>query len=150
MGQENLNKIYGHVKVVDGFAAGAIAAATTLSEFDSGKVIAVNQIGGTDYTITLPANPVAGWNVTLVLTATASDGNVTIATNTGQAMPSGIVVSTDGTVSGVVLTITDPVTNSTIKFVEGVAAAGDKIEILCTNDASTGGVGYHATGFCAT
>ncbi len=143
MSQQNLNKVYGHVKVVNQLSTEITTGARQLDKFDSGKTFFVSQSVGA-FTITLPSDPVRGWNATFILMGTAANAVSIDGADTGQ-LTSSVIVSDDGTTNGIVMDGTDGV-----DFIASVAAVGDKIEILCISDASDGGIGYHVTGFCST
>jgi hypothetical protein len=121
MGQENLNKIYGHVKVVD-----QIGSATTLDKFDSGKTYSVAPAAA--YEITLPTSPVVGWNATFIVVE-AINNAVTIKSPTNFI--STIVKSAAADVKVTVALATATVVAD--------APAGTRVDVICLDDGVTGG-----------
>ena len=114
-----------------------LTATKQLSPSDSGKVLFLNAT--TEFTTTLPsvADAGAGWNCKFIVKA-APSGAAYVVTEKTSADTN--VVITNG-----INELTDSVGPSntghtTITFADGVAIAGDWVEVLCD------GTNYYATG----
>lgn len=122
MSQQNLNKIYGQVAIVE-----EISDATTLDKYDTGKVLYIGGGFPSGYAITLPdpSTDLVGWNSKMLVSGVASP--VTVQTGSaGTVTVTGSIVGTAVTFAANTITIG----NSTVR--------GDTVDITCTEaDAST-------------
>ena len=114
-----------------------LTAASTLGKGDSGKVFFLN--ASTEFTTTLPTISAAGagWNATFIVKAAPDGADYVVTENTGSDTN---VIITNG-----INELTDTVGPSntghtTITFADGVAIAGDYVEVLCD------GSNWYATG----
>ena len=114
-----------------------LTATTSLTPADSGKVFFLNS--STEFTVTLPsvADAGAGFNVKFIVKA-APDGDAYVVTEKTSADTN--VIITNG-----INELTDSVGPSntghtTVTFADGVAIAGDWVDLLCD------GSNWYATG----
>ena len=114
-----------------------LTATTSLTPADSGKVFFLNS--STEFTVTLPsvADAGAGFNVKFIVKA-APDGDAYVVTEKTSADTN--VIITNG-----INELTDSVGPSntghtTVTFADGVAIAGDWVDLLCD------GTNWYATG----
>lgn len=111
-----------------------VTATSTLTAADSGKVLYLNS--ATEFDTVLPA-PVLDFRLTVIVKAAPSGANYTISTNASANIIKGsIVTSATGAAD------TETAGADTVNFVDGVAVAGDKVEIFCD------GTNYYAYGQC--
>jgi len=113
---------------------------TSLSPSDSGKVFFLNS--ATEFTTTLPAvaDAGAGWTCKFIVKAAPSSADYVITESTSSDTN---VIITNGINELEVDTSDDGPSNTghtTISFADGVAIAGDWVELLCD------GTNYYATG----
>jgi len=120
MSQQNLNKIYGQVAIVE-----EVSGATTLDKYDTGKVLYIN--GSTPFAVTLPdpSTDLVGWNSKLLV----KDSTAAVTVQTGSAG----TVTVTGSIVGTAVTFaanTITISTNTVK--------GDTVDVTCTEaDAST-------------
>ena len=114
-----------------------LTATKQLSPSDSGKVLFLNAT--TEFTTTLPsaADAGAGWNCKFIVKAAPSGAAYVVTEKTADDTN---IIITNG-----INELTDTVGPSntghtTITFADGVAIAGDYVELLCD------GTNYYATG----
>lgn len=114
--------------------AEVLSAASTLTAEDSGKVFFLNS--ATEFATTLPA-PVLGFRAKFIVSAAPDGASYTIVTAGGANIIKGGVneLETNDTVDGPSDTDGD-----TITFVDGVAVAGDYVELI------SDGTSYFVTG----
>jgi len=117
-----------------------LTAAVSLSPGDSGKVFFLDTATG--YTVTLPsiADAEAGFNCKFIVKTAPSSGTYVITEKTSADTN---VVITNGINELEVDTSDDGPSNTghtTITFADGVAIAGDYVELLCD------GTNWYATG----
>lgn len=115
-----------------------LTAVTTLAEVDSGKTIFLNST--TEFAVTLP-KPKAGLNFRFVVKLAPSGASYTVVTNGSSPIIYGQVYTTDNN------SATDADFNiaaaSTITFADGVAVAGDQVELV------SDGTSWYMRGFCS-
>ena len=117
-----------------------LTATKSLSASDSGKVLFLNS--ATEFTTTLPSvsEAGAGWNCKIIVKAAPSSADYVITEKTASDTN---VIITNGINELEVDTTNDGPSNTghtTITFADGVAIAGDYVELLCD------GTNYYATG----
>ena len=117
-----------------------LTAASTLGKGDSGKVFFLNAT--TEFTTTLPTVSAAGagWNAKFIVKTAPDGADYVITENTGSDTN---VIITNGINELEVDTNDDGPNNAghtTITFADGVAIAGDYVEVLCD------GTNWYATG----
>lgn len=117
-----------------------LTAASTLTPADSGKILMLN--ASAEFTTTLPtvSKAGAGWNCKIVVKAAPSGAAYVITEDTGSDTN---VIITNGINELEVDTNDDGPYNAghtTITFADGVAVAGDYVEIFCD------GTNFYATG----
>jgi hypothetical protein len=108
-----------------------LTATTSLTPGDSGKVFFLNAT--TEFTTTLPsvADAGAGFNIKFIVKTAPSGADYVITEKTSADTN---VIITNGIVELEVDTDTDGLYNAghtTISFADGVAVAGDWVELLC-------------------
>jgi len=139
MSQENLNKVFSQLGVLE-----TISAAKTLDVYDTGKIFSITQSGDA-FAFTLPtattaqeASDLVGWNATFILT-TASTANVTIVRGdtSNDALEGSVATNGQDALTGVTLA-TNVITFS------NDAVVGDRCHIVCVAATAT------ATTFVAT
>lgn len=111
-----------------------VTATSTLTAADTGKVLFLNS--ATEFDTVLPA-PALDFRLTVIVKAAPSGASYTISTNASANIIKGSVVT-----SATGAADTEVAGGDTINFVDGVAVAGDKVEIYCD------GTNYFAYGQC--
>lgn len=114
------------------------AAATTLSADENGKTIFLSAT--TEFATTLPV-PQAGLKFTFIVAAAPSGASYTVVTSGSSNIIKGHVVSSDLNAANDADSETSG--GDTVSFVDGVAVAGDKVELYCD------GTNWFAYGSCA-
>ena len=117
-----------------------LTATSTLTPADSGKILMLNS--ATEFTTTLAtiAKAGAGWNCKIVVKAAPSGAAYVVTEDAGSDTN---VIITNGINELEVDTNSDGPVNAghtTITFADGVAIAGDYVEMFCD------GTNYYATG----
>lgn len=117
MSQQNLNKIYGQVAIVEEVSAGT----TTLDKYDTGKVLYVN--ASSAVTVTLPNTAdtdLTGWSAKFIVKD--GTGTITVSVTGGTATLEGSDVGTKWTV-----------TSDTSAASAAGTVTGDTCEIVCVD-----------------
>jgi len=117
-----------------------LTEATALTAADTGKILYLNST--TEFTVTLPAvaDAEAGWNCMIIVSSAPASADYTITEKTADDTD---VIVTNGINELEVDTSDDGPYNAghtTIKFKDGVAVAGDWIQVRCD------GTNYFVTG----
>ena len=120
-----------------------LTAASTLTPADSGKILMLNS--ATEFTTTLPtvSKAGAGWSCKIVVKAAPSGADYVVTEDTGSDTN---VIITNGINELEVDTNDDGPYNAghtTITFADGVAVAGDYVEIFCD------GTNFYAQGIAS-
>jgi len=135
MGTTNFDKIdVDAIKV----STETVAAANTISADECGKTFFLSS--ATEFASTLPA-PAAGLRFTFIVAAAPSGADYTITTAGSSNIVKGQVYTLD------INSATDPDLETsggdTVSFVDGVAVAGDRVEVFCD------GTNWFAYGYCS-
>ena len=119
MSQQNLNKIYGQVAIVE-----EVAADVTLDKYDTGKVFYVDA-SSDPVDITLPgaSSDLTGWTAKFII-------------KDGGNFPNIITISGTVLAGSEVGTVWDFGTNDVDTAGGGTAVTGDTCEIVCTDGAT--------------
>ncbi|PWB81569.1 MAG: hypothetical protein C3F08_01585 [Candidatus Methylomirabilota bacterium] len=145
MSYKTVQGVDGTLKVIDNVTGNGVVnyppeivtATNVITAEESGKTFFLNS--ATEFVSTLPA-PSSGLRYTFVVKAAPSGASYTIVTTSSANIIKGMVVT-----SGVNST-TNPDSETTggdtISFVDGVAVAGDKVEVICD------GTYWYAYGTC--
>ena len=127
----------------------SVAAATTLSQADSGKIFNVSQ--ASNYAITLPTATTAaealqlvGWHATFIVGSVDSNAVTIVRGDTSNDSVTGAVAShvQDG-LTGVTIG------SHVITFASSDCDIGDSVDVVCVA-ATASATTYLARGFCAT
>ena len=159
MSQQNLNKVYGHVKVRE-VLIGPVSK--TLTKFDSGKVFAVDgNLGAVNIILPLAGeSDLVGWECDFILLDTnpgpikfLSSDNCSADPGKGQVMSGIIVADTAAAQTTVTLTagiITTPGADAVV-IGTGASTGGGvaKLTLTCHTVDPLLGTGFHVTGVVA-
>lgn len=123
---------------VNGDAAGqerstvtTLTAASSVSVVDSGKVFVLNSATEFDTTLPTPSSAGSGWKCTFIVGAAPSGAAYTVTAPSNVIH--GLVVTADvgQTSPGTDASSTGGTAVDVITFADGVAAIGDRVELLC-------------------
>jgi hypothetical protein len=124
-------------QVTIGEVVETVAAANVITADETGKTFFLSS--ATEFASTLPA-PQAGLRFTFIVAAAPSGASYTIATNSSANIIKGLVVSSD--LNNASDADFETSGGDTISFVDGVAVAGDTVELI------SDGTNWFARGFC--
>ena len=145
MTQQGLNRVFAQAKTVEN-----IAAATTLDQYDSGKIFTLDQDAA--FAITLPtattqaeADALKGWYARFILTDAGTNDVTIVRGDTSNDTLVGLV--TPGTPDAAATGIT--VSSNVVTFADGVSVVGDYVDVTCTS-ATTSATAWHVSGMAST